>query len=93
MATLDAKFMNAFFAANKLDVERFRVEESNTMSNKYYHRYFSFIQSRVLCGVKIVDLCEQLMNSPSVRELWERYGLYDLVSPIEDVSVGIWSNK
>ena len=56
ITTLDAKYMNSYFATMECDCAEYRVaesEEDRVLMNGS-HRYFSFIRERVLQGVKLV---------------------------------------
>lgn len=98
-STLDAKYMNSFFASVDCDCAEYRVGECEAdkqlMSGT--HRYLSFIRERVLRGVRMVQVGEEcvwsggvrrsLMSDPRVCEGW-RDDVEAILQPIEDVREG-----
>lgn len=60
-STLDAKFLNSFFASVDCDCTEYQVaerEEDKLLMNGT-HRYLSFIRERVLQGVQMVQVGEE----------------------------------
>lgn len=98
-STLDAKYMNSFFASVDCDCAEYRVGEceADKQLMNGTHRYLSFIRERVLRGVRMVQVGEEcvwgggvrrrLMCDPRVREGW-REDVEAILQPIEDVGGG-----
>lgn len=97
ITTLDAKYMNSYFATMECDCTEYRVaesEEDRVLMNGS-HRYFSFIRERVLQGVQLVHEGEawararwmmcSLMKEPAIQRVWTEEAIEAIVQPIEDV--------
>ena len=68
-STLDAKYMNSFFASVDCDCAEYRVGEceADKQLMNGTHRYLSFIRERVLRGVRMVQVGEECAWGGGVR--------------------------